>query len=131
MSATTLAERLRRIAKHQTLSLTHYGRKSGKPFQVTIWFLVDGEQILLVTANVNRNWVKNVRKTPHVILRVGTETFEGEARFLDYGAGRDRVLDKVRRKYWMFLPFMALGRLLTALGLMRDNVGAFQVTLSP
>jgi hypothetical protein len=31
----------------QTLSLTHYGRKAGKPYSVTIWFIVNGDKIYL------------------------------------------------------------------------------------
>lgn len=27
-----------------TLTLTHYGRKTGKPHEVTIWFVLDGEK---------------------------------------------------------------------------------------
>ena len=34
-------ERLQRAGDRQTLSLTHYGRKSGRPYEVTIWYLVD------------------------------------------------------------------------------------------
>jgi hypothetical protein len=36
----------------------------------------------------------------------------------------------IRRKYWMFRPLIALGRVLTAMGLMRDRAGAFEVTLA-
>ena len=60
------ATRLKRIAAKRTLSLTHYGRKSGEPYQVTIWFVVEGEKIYLSTANVERQWVQNVRKTSEV-----------------------------------------------------------------
>ena len=33
----------------------------------------------------------------------------------------------IRRKYWMFRP---IGRVLTAVGLMCDKTGSFEVTLS-
>jgi len=124
-----LAERLRRVSRRQTLRLTHYGRKTGKPYQVTIWFMVEGEKVWLATANKNRQWVKNVQKTPHVILKIGDETFEGEARFLTDPGERDRVLAMVRRKYWMFLPFMALGALLYALRILPNNTGGFEVRI--
>ena len=75
-------ERLDRVAGKQTVRLTHYGRKSGKAYEVTIWFVVDGEWIYLGTANVNRQWVRNVQKTPKVKLAIGDERFEGTARFL-------------------------------------------------
>ncbi|MBZ5511031.1 MAG: nitroreductase family deazaflavin-dependent oxidoreductase [Acidobacteriia bacterium] len=127
----TLAERLRQVSRRQTLRLTHYGRKTGKPYQVTIWFIVEGEKVWLATANKNRQWVKNVQKTPHVILKIGEETFEGEARFLTDPRERDGVLAMVRRKYWMFLPFMALGALLYALRILVNNTGALEVRIAP
>jgi deazaflavin-dependent oxidoreductase (nitroreductase family) len=128
--ASALPDRLNRVSRRQTLRLTHYGRKTGKPYQVTIWFMVDGERVWLATANKNRQWVRNVQKTPNVILKIGDETFEGEARFLSDPAERNRVLAMVRRKYWMFLPFMALGALLYALRIMPNNTGAFEVRLA-
>jgi len=36
----------------------------------------------------------------------------------------------IRQKYWMFRPLIAMGRVLTAMGLMRDNTGSFEVTLA-
>jgi hypothetical protein len=38
---------LKSFAGRQTLSLTHYGRKAGKPYSVTIWFIVNGDKIYL------------------------------------------------------------------------------------
>ena len=126
----TLSQRLERVAGKQTLSLVHYGRKTGKPFNVTIWFVVDGEKVILGTANVNRNWVRNVQKTPRVKLSIGGETFEGEARYLTDRAEHERAMRMIRRKYWVFLPIIGLGRLLSGLGLIRDNTGAFEVTVA-
>jgi deazaflavin-dependent oxidoreductase (nitroreductase family) len=128
--ASALTDRLRLVSRRQTLRLTHYGRKTGKPYQVTIWFMVDGERVWLATANKNRQWVRNVQKTPRVILNIGSEKFEGEARFLSNPTERDRVLGMVRRKYWMFLPFMALGALFYALRILPNNTGAFEVRIA-
>jgi len=36
----------------------------------------------------------------------------------------------IRRKYWIFRPLIALGRVLTAIGVMRDKTGSFEVTLA-
>ncbi len=125
-----LVTRLKRVAARRTLSLTHYGRKSGKPHNVTIWFVVDGDKICLSTANVERQWVKNVRKTPRVRLCIGGETFDGEARFLTDPAERNRAMAMVRRKYWMYAPLIAFWQLLRRTGLVRDTTGAFEVTLA-
>lgn len=64
----TTGYRLPKVADRSTVQLTHIGRKSGKTHQVTIWFVVQGEKILLPTTNIDRNWVRNVRKAPHVEL---------------------------------------------------------------
>ena len=63
MESSALA-RLRRVSSKQTTRLSHYGRKTGKPHEVTIWFILDGDRLYVGTANVNRQWVRNVQKTP-------------------------------------------------------------------
>jgi deazaflavin-dependent oxidoreductase (nitroreductase family) len=128
MESTELA-RLRRVAGKQTTRLTHYGRKTGKPHEVTIWFVLDGDKLYIGTANVNRQWVRNVQKTPKIKLSMGDESFSGTVRFLTDRAEHERVMTAIRQKYWMFRPIMELGRILSAKGLMRDNAGSFEVTL--
>jgi deazaflavin-dependent oxidoreductase (nitroreductase family) len=123
-------ERLNRVATRQTVRLTHYGRKSGKPYEVTIWFVVDGDRVYLGTANVNRQWVRNVQKTPKARLSIGGETLEGEARFLTDRAEHKRVQVMMRRKYWMYWPVFAVARVLMAIGFLQDRTGAFEVTLN-
>ena len=122
--------RLKRVEGQQTTTLTHYGRKTGKPHEVTIWFVLDGDRLYIGTANVNRQWVRNVQKTPKIRLSIGGETFDGNARFLTNRAEHERAMATIRRKYWIFRPLIALGRVLTAIGLMRDNTGSFEVTLA-
>jgi len=121
---------LKRVAARQTVTLTHYGRKSGKPYDVTIWFVVDGDKVYIGTANVIRQWVRNVQKTPQVKLSIGGETFDGTARFLTDRAEHARAMAAIRRKYWMYRPLIALGRVLSAIGVMRDNTGSFEVKLA-
>ena len=128
MESTELA-RLRRVARKQTTRLTHYGRKTGKPHEVTIWFVLDADRLYIGTANVKRQWVRNVQKTPQIKLSMGGEAFEGNARFLTDRAEHERAMTAIRRKYWMFQPIIELGRVLSATGLMRDNTGSFEVTL--
>jgi deazaflavin-dependent oxidoreductase (nitroreductase family) len=129
MESTELA-RLRQAAGKQTTTLTHYGRKTGKPHAVTIWFVLDDDKLCIGTANVNRQWVRNVQKTPQVNLSIGGETFEGTARFLTDRAEHERAMTAIRRKYWMFRPIIELGRFLAAIGLMCDKTGSFEVLLA-
>ena len=129
MEPNTLA-RLKRVAGKQTMTLTHYGRKTGKPHEVTIWFVLDDDKLYIGTANVNRQWVRNVQKTPRIRLAVGGERFEGEAHFLAERAEHERAMAAIRRKYWIYRPLIALGQILTAIGVMRDKTGAFEVVLA-
>ena len=47
-------KRLKTVAGKQTTTLTHYGRNTGKPHEVTIWFVLDGDKPYIGTANLNR-----------------------------------------------------------------------------
>src|SRR5437667_2219734 len=129
MEPNTLAP-LQKVAGKQTTRLTHYGRKTGKPHEVTIWFVLDADKLYIGTANVNRQWVRNVQKTPKIRLSIGGETFEGNGRFLADRAEHERAMAAIRRSNWMFRPIIALGRVLTVMGLMRDNTGSFNETLA-
>lgn len=122
--------RLKRVASRQTVSLTHYGRKSGKPHQVTIWFAVHGDKVYLGTTKVNRHWVRNVQKTPQIKFSIGGERFEGTARFLSDRTESKRAQSFIGRKYWMFSPVLVVGKILMAMGIMRDASGFFEVTVT-
>jgi deazaflavin-dependent oxidoreductase (nitroreductase family) len=123
-------ERLRRAGDRQTLRLTHYGRKTGKPYEVTIWYMVDGDKLYLVTMNANRNWVRNVKSRHDVSLRVGDEVLNGDVREITDPQEREKVRAMVDRKYWYAIPIMRLGSLLSSLGIVGDNSSAFEVILS-
>jgi hypothetical protein len=71
-----------------------------------------------------------VQKTPQVKLSIADENVEGMARFLTDRAERERAMAAIRRKYWMFRPIIELGRLLAAIGLIRDKTGSFEVLLA-
>jgi deazaflavin-dependent oxidoreductase (nitroreductase family) len=121
---------LKRVARKQTVLLTHYGRKTGKAYNVRIWFVLDGDKLYVGTANVNRQWVRNVQKTPQLKVSIGGEKFEGSARFLVARAEHEHAMGLIRRKYWMFRPIIEIGRMLSAVGFMRDQSGSFEITFT-
>lgn len=127
--AESIENRLHRVAGARSLLLTHLGRKSGKPHQVRIWFVVDGERFFIGTANIERHWVRNVQKTPQVKLAIGGDTFEGTARFLTDPAEREHAMSCMRAKYWIFYPILKLGEWLIRARLIYIQNGAFEVTL--
>jgi deazaflavin-dependent oxidoreductase (nitroreductase family) len=129
-------ERLRRVGDRQTLRLTHYGRKTGHPYEVTIWYMVDDDRLYLASANGARNWVRNVKARPAISLRVGDEVFNGDVRAITDAQEREKVNGLVERKYWFVVPILRLGRLLRlggflkSIGIIGDNSVAFEVILA-
>jgi len=121
------AQRLAKIAPLHTITLTHYGRKSGKPYDVIIWFVVEGERMYLGTANKSRNWVRNIMVKPNVVIKAGDENFIGTVSEISEQSERDYVMGLVQRKYWYAAPFMMVGRMLQGMGIIKVNTGAFEV----
>jgi deazaflavin-dependent oxidoreductase (nitroreductase family) len=113
-----LLARLDRRAK--TLLLTHYGRKSGKPYVVRIWFTVDGDHVNLQTMSMQRQWTRNVLATPKVSLQVGEEVLQGEARPVSDPTEMKRVVELMKKKYLVSRPYLWIRGQLD---------GAFRVTI--
>lgn len=75
-----------------------------EPYEVTIWFAPDDDKLYIGTANLSRQWVRNVQKTPKIRLCIGGETFDGNARLLTDRAEHERAMAAIRRTYWIFIP---------------------------
>ena len=122
MTSENVALRLSELASKSTLVLTHYGRKTGKPYDVKIWFVVNGATIYLETLNVERQWVRNVSKNPQVELLIGGQKFTGKVTRITDPEERERGEELRARKYLVF-------RVLRRLGLLRRG-GTFRVDLN-
>jgi deazaflavin-dependent oxidoreductase (nitroreductase family) len=117
-----LAARLARLPRTSTAIVTHYGRKSGKPYTVRIWFTVDGGHINLQTMNMDRQWTRNVLANGKVSLRIGDQVLEGEARQVTDPAEMTRVVELMGQKYWIARPY---------LWVKKQPDGAFHVRILP
>lgn len=129
--ASTASQRLSQVAKRWTLRLTHYGRKTGKPYQVTIWFLVEGETVYLVTQNMQRQWTRNVQARPEVELQIGNELWKGEVAVITDQAEQLHVVDLMTQKYWIVRPYVWLQKQFATRrpGEQRGRGGVFRVRL--
>jgi deazaflavin-dependent oxidoreductase (nitroreductase family) len=86
-------------SKKKTLVLTHYGRRSGKPFEVKIWFAsVDGE-LWIGSLDQDRNWVRNVRHSGRARVAFDNEAFDVRCQFLDEEATQRRYFEAIALKY--------------------------------
>ena len=95
------------LAQARLCFLETTGRVSGQPHEIEIWFAADADDTglvyLLSGGGERADWVKNIRRHPHVRLRVGRDTFTGTAAFIDDveqdARARQALLDKYQPGY--------------------------------
>lgn len=65
---------------------TTTGRVTGNPHEIEIWFGTSGKTLYMLASGRDKsNWVKNLRKTPAVKVRIGSSVFSGTARVVEPG----------------------------------------------
>lgn len=93
------------LAAQQYCYLTTVGRVTGNPHTIEIWFALDGDTLFMMAGDGERaDWVRNLRHTPEVRVRVGDQHFRGDARVVDPASEEDArarrlLLDKYRPGY--------------------------------
>ena len=81
-----------RLANEDFAYLTTTGRRSGKQHTVEIWFaLHDGRLYMLSGGGDRADWVKNLRKTSAVRVRIGTQSTTAKARIVRAGTKEDEL----------------------------------------
>ena len=113
---------LERFAGIRTIDLTTYGRKSGQPRRIEIWwFRINGQFIITGTAG-RRDWLANVRANPSVIVHVDGRDIETTVSLIE---DRDRRLEVFNEPNTRWYSTQAqLDRLL-------DEAPMIEVHLSP
>jgi deazaflavin-dependent oxidoreductase (nitroreductase family) len=92
------------LANEDYCYLTTTGRVSGQPREIEIWFGLDGDTLYMLSGGGQKSdWVKNLRKTPEVSVRIGKQGFAGRARIVaDYTEdtlARRLLLEKYTSRY--------------------------------
>jgi deazaflavin-dependent oxidoreductase (nitroreductase family) len=96
-SRDTLKERL---GRYRQIKISVIGRKSGKKISIPVWFVVEGEKLLLLpVAGSETQWYKNVRKNPSI--GIDAQGVEGEFRAAPVTGAKavKSVIEKFREKY--------------------------------
>src|ERR1019366_7329181 len=87
----------------QFIYITTTGRTTGLPREIEIWFVeAEGKYYILAEKFHEAHWVRNIAKTPHVLVRLGERNFEATARALNPERDADawrRAQDLEREKY--------------------------------
>jgi len=71
---------LRALDNEQYCYLTTTGRVTGRPHEIEIWYALEGATLYMLSDSDCSDWVKNLRRTPEVTVRIAGETFDGRAR---------------------------------------------------
>ncbi len=72
------------LADEDFCYLTTVGRVTGRPHEIEIWFALEGRTLYMLSGGRDRSdWVKNLRRTPEVTVRIADERFEGRARVVE------------------------------------------------
>ena len=94
--------------KQSNLTLTTTGRKTGKKYPVTVWFVVaDAKTVFVQHVTAPANWCKNLAKVSSVELDFGNGAIGGRATVIDDAKHAADILSLFRRKYFIarFLQF--------------------------
>ena len=83
----------------ETVKLTHYGRKSGKPYDTTIWFTKLDGVLWIGSMNADRAWVHNLRANGKATLDFGGGPETMRATWVDDAAAVARYQDAIVAKY--------------------------------
>jgi deazaflavin-dependent oxidoreductase (nitroreductase family) len=97
MAARELREALR---DGSVVQLTVTGRVSGRESTRPIWFVEDGDRLLLSPVSGSQsNWYRNIVKTPQVRLSADGAELRATAKPIEDPAQLEDVLEKFREKY--------------------------------
>jgi deazaflavin-dependent oxidoreductase (nitroreductase family) len=61
-----------RVPQQWSVVLTHFGRKSGKRFQLRVWYVEIDGHVWVGTQDATRNWARNLRATGRAEIDFGT-----------------------------------------------------------
>jgi deazaflavin-dependent oxidoreductase (nitroreductase family) len=90
----------RSLASEEYSYLTTTGRASGRPREIEIWFALLGRTVYLLSGGGERaHWVRNLRRYPRAVVRVGDEAFEVTAREPPPGEEASRAREALFEKY--------------------------------
>ena len=77
---------------------------TGRPHEIEIWFGTSGSTIYMLSGGgVRSDWVRNIRVTPEVSVRIGGREFTGKGRIVgdavEDARARRLLLDKYSATY--------------------------------
>ena len=74
---------IERLARVRTVDLTTYGRRSGLPRRIEIWWFHFEDRFIITGTPGRRDWLANVLADPRVVVHVLGEDIEAAASVID------------------------------------------------
>ena len=100
--------------REREVTLTTYGRKTGKPHDVTIWIATDGSRLFIRSGQgLRRQWPQNLLARGEGLLRPGKATVGVKPRLVTDPAEARAVSALYTRKYGPFVRASKPGQPLT------------------
>ncbi len=90
------------------LRLTHFGRRSGKPYEIRVWYAMIEGEIWVGSLDRERNWVKNARAGGHVRLDLGDGAADYRAEWQDEPQCIERFRAAIGAKYPLLSRLMRI-----------------------
>ena len=88
------------LASHQTIQITTFGRLTGEPRRIEIWwFRIEGRFVITGTPG-RRDWLANVKANPRLIVHVEGRDIEATASSVDDAAFRRRVFSRPETSWY-------------------------------
>lgn len=102
-------------AREREVQLTTYGRKTGKPHDVTIWITADGQRLFIRSGQgFRRDWPQNLVARGEGVLRLGKLAVKVKPRHIADPAEARAVSALYKRKYGPFVRASKPNQPLTA-----------------
>jgi len=84
----------------EEIQLSVVGRKSGRKIPRPVWFVRDGDKLLLLPGSGRKSqWYKNASKYPNVEISANGDTYQLSVRLTSRPDEVKLVVDKFREKY--------------------------------
>ncbi len=87
------------IPQKKTVIVTHHGRRSGRPYKVTLWYAVQDGELWLGSLDGDRNWVRNMEATGTCDVDFGDGPVPCQCDWAKDPAAIERFRESVKAKY--------------------------------
>ena len=91
---------IEKLASIRTIDLTTYGRRTGEPHRIEIWWFRVGDRFIITGTPGRRDWMANVKANPKVVVHVDGWDIEATASVVSDRTTRREVFTQAETKWY-------------------------------